>query len=481
MAELNTAPAAKTNSAPAPFTPIRTDLAPQRGFFSACLAKCNELVKSALHSGRALDNLEKIGGIPSQLGKPVQHIDGLIASAPTDIRDNLIVARGAFGTLLAGASSSLERTLKVIDAGLERITGRTTANLGAFSRRTLSSEQRAKIVDLSRQCEGQLKAAEAVYNSAGTKVNELHKVLSNLISKEREVGGRLIEENGELVSVAVTSANAKDIDIKKIESQGFDGLGTKLVTMFKDARKVVFNTFSDTKNIDSDPDVAFEAARQATHALDETGKALESFASSARTAATVIEDIKFTQSAIKDQSLPEDIVAGKAVPVSDRTFDAVKTWADTQAKNLESRIKDSYSQVSALEHVEAFKKSVKECDKLCAQHDEIIQRLARVVQPLVAHTGPTIQGATRKFTKTARDVKESMEKATVALLARGLPYDETIAKLEALKGLSERLANSAQAELGAGGALTKSDSRNIVAEARRAADEIIEGKKKSWL
>jgi hypothetical protein len=74
-----------------------------------------------------------------------------------------------------------------------------------------------------------------------------------------------------------------------------------------------------------------------------------------------------------------------------------------------------------------------------------------------------------------------IEEKVVALLAKGLPYDETIAKLEALKGLSERLANSDQAELGAGGALTKSDSRNIVAEARRAAKKIIEGEKKSWL
>ena len=281
--------------------------------------------------------------------------------------------------------------------------------------------------------------------------------------------------------MAVTSANAKDIDIKKIESQGFDGLGTTLSTMFKDARKVVFNTFSDTKNIDSDPDVAFEAARRATHALDRTGNALESFASSARTAAAVIEDIELTQSAIKEQGLPEDIAAGKCVHVSDKTFDVVKLWADTKAMELKSRMKDSYSQVSSLEHVEAFKISVHECDKLRAQHDEIIQRLARVVQPLVAHTDPAMQGATRKFTRTARDVKGSMENATVALLAKGLPYEETIAKLDALRGLSERLAKSAQAELDAGGSLTKDDSRSIVADVRRAAAEIIEPKKKSWV
>lgn len=487
-----TVPASPADAAPSPapvtppvsavdFKPLHLDLAPERGHIKALCAKISEYVTSKLHSSRHLDNLENIGrsvksanlindAIP-EVGKPLQSWEAVLKGAPTELADYVTVVGGAVGRSLKDAASRMIAASKKLDDGLMRIAGCDLAGLDAERRHGLSNEQRAKISGLYRSMTGEIQAAQAGYNEAGASIMTATAAMDGLLKVDATIREKFKGAVG-------ANTYYGDEDLTALETKGFTGLSGKLVDLYQQARGLVFERLVSSDAVKGQ-DAKGIAAAAATGAEELRGidQTMVNVINQVKVAASVVDHNRATAACMTDSSLPSDVNASQIVSVSATTFDSVKEWFDRKAADSEKKLAEALPGSATKEELERLSAATSSCAADSRQFREMLQGIARAVQPVSALSDPALSGATREFTAAVRGCKREIEKAAVAAM-QSLPYDEAIKRFAVLREYSEKVAVRATAELASPDKLTGSEAVEIVDGLRKAIADL---SRKSWV
>ena len=128
------------------FTPINTDLAPEKSFLKELCTKVANHWTSTFHSSRHLDNLTKVAQFIPKLNVQIEKWEALATStANTPVGAMIAVVGGTVGTLIRNGAKDALATIDKFNKGLEKITGCDLSTLTPEKRRELSTEQRAKV------------------------------------------------------------------------------------------------------------------------------------------------------------------------------------------------------------------------------------------------------------------------------------------------------------------------------------------------
>ena len=169
---------------------------------------------------------------------------------------------------------------------------------------------------------------------------------------------------------------------------------------------------------------------------------------------------------------------GQVAYVSQKSLDALRTWFDAKSTAAEGSISGTFATAMTQEELAAWTQQAQDFGVTSEQYRGTLKAVGASLTPFT----PLIDEKTapKIFANTVEKVKGMVEAAAVSFVET-LTHDEAMKKLEALKALSEKIAEKATTDLASGGQLTEEEKRLLVAEVKIALEALKTGSTKSWL
>ena len=468
MLSVATSPTSSTSSAPSTppvlpniptvpgFTPINTDLAPEKSFLRELCTKVANHWTSTFHSSRHLDNLEKVGQFIPKMQEPIAAWAALVTStANTPVGDMIAAVGGTVGTIITKGAEAVLATIDKFDKGLEKITGCDLSTLTPEKRRELSTEQRAKVSALYTSLKDDLKNGEDQFNQIGTELNGVSTAISALLEKDAEIAANFKQKIAALDSTEINALAPE--------------LLTKLNNSYSQNQRKIFNALAESAEAGPDAAKITEAATAATTALEETQKAMDSFVASVNAAVETVTQNKKIRDRLTDNNVPKDNET--VVTVAKETFDAVKNWFNGKADTAETEIKQALESAS-LDTPEAPGKATETFAKNSQEYRNTVQAIGMAILPF--DTLAKTEGASDLFKKTVGSLKDIVEKATVAILTKeGESHAKMMDKLQKLQERSASMAKEIEAELSTDNNLTTDEAATLLSTMTDDVSKII--------
>ena len=426
------------------FNPITADLAPERSFLRELCTKVANHWTSTFHSSRHLDNLEKVAQFIPKMQEPIAAWAALVKStANTPVGDMIAAVGGTVGTIITKGAEAVLATIDKFDKGLEKITGCDLSTLTPEKRRELSTEQRAKVSALYTSLKGDLTNGEEQFNQIGTELNGVSTAISALLEKDAEIKADLEQKETALGSTEITTL-APD-------------LVTMLNQIYSQNQTKIFNALAESAKDTPDATKITAAATAATAELENTQGAINSIVNSVNAAVETFKQNKEIRDRLKDSQVPQEGLT--VVTVAQATFDAVNKWLTGKADAAETEIKQALKSAS-LDTPEAPGKATETFAKNSQEYRDTVQAIGRAILPF--DTLAKTPGASKLFKKTVDDLKDIVEKATVAILTKeGESHAKMMDKLQKLQESSASRAKQIEAELSTDNNLTPEEAATL--------------------
>ena len=421
------------------FNPITADLAPERSFLRELCTKVANHWTSTFHSSRHLDNLEKVAQFIPKMQEPIAAWAALVKStANTPVGDMIAAVGGTVGTIITKGAEAVLATIDKFDKGLEKITGCDLSTLTPEKRRELSTEQRAKVSALYTSLKGDLTNGEEQFNQIGTELNGVSTAISALLEKDAEIKADLEQKETALGSTEITTL-APD-------------LVTMLNQIYSQNQTKIFNALAESAKDTPDATKITAAATAATAELENTQGAINSIVNSVNEAVETLKQNNKTRAGLTDMHVPQEDTT--VVTVAQATFNAVNEWFTKKADAAESAIKNT------LEALDTSDLATKTFAKNSKEYRDTVQAIGKAILPF--DTLAKTPGASKLFKKTVDDLKDIVEKATVAILTKeGESHAKMMDKLQKLQESSASRAKQIEAELSTDNNLTPEEAATL--------------------
>lgn len=432
------------------FTPIKTDLAPQRSFLRELCTKVANHWTSTFHSSGHLDNLMNVAKFSPKLNEPIEAWNKLQESTDNSTQVQVTVVGGAVGAIIKKGAEGALATIDKFNSGLKEITGCNLSTLTPEKRRELSTEQRAKVSALYTSLKGAFTDGEQQFNKIGTALNEVSTAISALLEKNAAI-------NADLPQVDEKNSY-RDTDLSSPEIGALaPNLSAQMLRFYNVTQTKIFNRLAESAKNAPDATKITAAATTATTELEKTQEAMNSFVNSVNEAVETSKQNKEILARLTNSSVPKDDEI--VVTVAQKTLDAVKNWFTTKAGAAEVEIRTALKNVD-LEKPEIFAEATNTFANNSKEYRATVQAIGKAILPfdILAKAGR----ATELFTETVGELKTLVENATVAILEKSDSHEVTMGKLQKLQELSAKIAENAQKELASSNGLTADEAAIII-------------------
>lgn len=464
---------APTHAAPT-LNASHVDVSPEKGFFKSVWSKVVDVYTSTFKADERMDRLQKMPAHQEEIKNAVHGWREYSDKVDPVIRADVKTVSGVIGSIVEASGTKFSEAMDKLNQSYKDVTGYTAHELTPDRRNNLSIDQRAKLADIYNKMKTELSAGKTPYNDTAKVVNEVSAAVTDLVDLDTKQRDALkVYDKPEKVSTF------GDTDLLAPALQAIaPGIDQKLETIYSQARAKVFGDLAASEGVTTS---TLDKIKEAIAAAKDALAGVSSFVSDIVTKAT-----ETAEHFNKNQAVRGDILSGitptdttkKVAYVSQKSLDALRTWFDDKSTAAEGAISGTFATAVTKEEVAVWTQQAQDFGVTSEQYRGTLKAVGASLTPFT----PLIDDKTASpiFANTVDKVKGMVEAAAVSFVET-LTHDEAMKKLEALKALSEKIAEKATTDLASGGQLTKEEKRFLVAEVTIALEALKKGSTKSWL